>query len=73
LAGAVDESAAAAKQIAAAVAQQSAGINQIFSALLELNRMMTASVEALGRTSRASKDLSRVSSSVSDLVNSFRV
>jgi methyl-accepting chemotaxis protein len=73
LASAVDESAAAAKQIAAAVAQQSAGISQIFSALLDLNRMMTASVQALGRTSQASKDLSRVSSSVSDLVNSFRV
>lgn len=73
LASAVDESAVAAKQIAAAVAQQSVGINQIFSALVDLNRMMTASVEALGRTSQASKDLSRVSSSVSELVNSFRV
>jgi len=69
----VDESAAAAKQIAAAVAQQSVGVNQIFSALVDLNRMMTDSVEALGRTSKASKDLSRVASSVSELVNSFRV
>jgi len=73
LASTVDESAAAAKQIAAAVAQQSVGVNQIFSALVDLNRMMTDSVEALGRTSKASKDLSRVASSVSELVNSFRV
>ncbi len=73
LASAIDESAAAAKQIAAAVAQQSVGVHQIFSALVDMNRMMTESVEALGRTSKASKDLSRVTSSVSELVNAFRV
>jgi len=69
----VDESAAAAKQIAAAVAQQNAGVTQIFSALVDLNRMMAESVKALGRTSEASKDLKRVANSVSELVSSFRV
>ncbi len=73
LAGAVDESAAAAKQIAAAVAQQNAGVTQIFSALIDLNRMMTESVQALGRTSEASKDLKRVANSVSEVVSSYRV
>ncbi len=73
LAGAVDESAAAAKQIAAAVGQQNAGVTQIFSALVDLNRMMSESVQALNRTSEASKDLKRVAHSVSELVSSFRV
>jgi methyl-accepting chemotaxis protein len=63
---------AAARQIGAAVSQQNAGIQQIFSALTDLSRLMEDTVGRINATSEAAQSLQDVSGQLVELARSYR-
>ena len=65
--------AAAARQIAAAVSQQGAGISQIFGSVTTQTRMMESTRSALDQTAKAVDVLNRVSDRVVAIVRQYRV
>ena len=73
LAGLVQEHSAAAKQIAAAVGQQNAGIVQIFSAVTDQNRMMDETVKRLELASSSVTAFEKVHRSISEMAKRNKV
>jgi methyl-accepting chemotaxis protein len=61
------------RQIAAAVAQQNAGISQIFTAVTDLSQLMDETVKGLRETDQSVVILKDVTQRVASVVNSFRV
>jgi methyl-accepting chemotaxis protein len=73
LATIVRDNSGAARQIAAAVSQQNAGIGQIFEAVTELTKMMDDTVRRLESTSNAAQVLNGVADRIAEAVKDFRV
>jgi len=73
LSGIVRDNSSSARQIAAAVSQQNAGIAQIFSAMGDLSKMMNETMASIEATSGAASRLESVSSGAADVVKSYRV
>ncbi len=69
----VRENSTSARQIAAAVSQQNAGIAQIFAAMGDLQGMMTQTMESVEATSAAARQLGAVASIAADAVKGYRV
>ncbi len=73
LAGIIQTNAAAAQQIAAAVAQQNAGIAQIFTAVTELSKMMDETLEGLQSSQRTTDALRDVAKRMETVAGVYRV
>jgi methyl-accepting chemotaxis protein len=73
LAGLVQEHSAAAKQIAAAVGQQNAGIVQIFSAVTDQNHMMDETVKRLELAANSVQAFEKVHRSMSEMAKRHQV
>ena len=73
LSGIVQENAAAARQIAAAISQQNAGVSHIFTAVTDLSTMMDDTVKRLEATNTIVATLKDVSQSVSQVAGAYRV
>ncbi len=69
----VKDNSGAARQIAAAVSQQNAGITQIFTAVTDLSRMMDDAVRRVESTKAAATSLKGVTERVSQVVKSYRI
>ncbi len=69
----VEDSTAAARQIARTVSQQATGIEQIFTAVNELNTLMTDTVSRISTTSDAADSLKMLSERVSQVVRAYNV
>ena len=73
LSGIIQDNAAAAQQIAAAVSQQNAGLAQIFTAVTDLVRMMDESIQGLEGTQRATTQLNDVAQRMEGVASTYRV
>jgi methyl-accepting chemotaxis protein len=69
----VRDNAASVRQIAYTVNQQSTGIEQIFTAVSDLNQLMEETVKRIGHTSSAALSLKSLSEDVSAVVGDYRV
>ncbi len=69
----VRSNSSAARQIAAAVSQQNAGVTQIVSALASLSEMMEDAVSRVEETKRAAMTLSTISQEVSAVADQYRL
>ncbi|WNZ65618.1 methyl-accepting chemotaxis protein [Myxococcus sp. MxC21-1] len=69
----VEDSTAAARQIARTVSQQATGIEQIFTAVNELNTLMTDTVSRISTTSDSAMSLKMLSERVSQVVRAYDV
>ncbi|NVJ04528.1 HAMP domain-containing protein [Myxococcus sp. AM001] len=69
----VEDSTAAARQIARTVSQQATGIEQIFTAVNELNTLMTDTVSRISTTSDSALSLKMLSERVSQVVRAYDV
>jgi methyl-accepting chemotaxis protein len=68
----VKHSSGAVRDIATSVAQQNHGIEQIFSAVRDLNSIMEDATRRLDSNDRAVSDLKEVSDRVSGIVDTYR-
>ncbi|QSQ26332.1 methyl-accepting chemotaxis protein [Pyxidicoccus parkwayensis] len=73
LTGIVQDSTHAARQIARTVSQQATGIEQIFTAVNELNTLMGDTVNRISNTGDAAVSLKMLSERVSQVVRAYRV
>jgi methyl-accepting chemotaxis protein len=73
LTGIVQDSTHSARQIARTVSQQATGIEQIFTAVNELNTLMGDTVNRISTTSDAAVSLKMLSERVSQVVRAYRV
>ncbi|WP_043711246.1 methyl-accepting chemotaxis protein [Corallococcus macrosporus] len=69
----VEDSTAAARQIARTVSQQATGIEQIFTAVNELNTLMTDTMSRISTTSDSAMSLKLLSERVSQVVRAYDV
>ncbi|NVI97455.1 methyl-accepting chemotaxis protein [Myxococcus sp. AM009] len=69
----VEDSTAAARQIARTVSQQATGIEQIFTAVNELNTLMTDTVSRISTTSDSALSLKMLSERVSQVVRAYDI
>ncbi len=69
----VEDSTASARQIARTVSQQATGIEQIFTAVNELNTLMSDTVTRISTTSDAAVSLKLLSERVSQVVRAYNV
>ncbi|RYZ35781.1 MAG: methyl-accepting chemotaxis protein [Myxococcaceae bacterium] len=65
------ESATAVRQIAEAVAQQHAGVDQLFSAVSEMDELMAATLRQLGTTQEAANAVEQATGQVSQLATRY--
>ncbi|MHA7634473.1 methyl-accepting chemotaxis protein [Corallococcus sp. M7] len=65
------ESAGAVRQIAEAVAQQHAGVDQLFSAVSEMDELMAATLRQLGTTQEAATAVAQATGQVSELAERY--
>jgi methyl-accepting chemotaxis protein len=63
----------AVRQIAGAVSQQNAGINEIFGALTDLSSLMHDTMVGLQATQRVSQSLREVAEQMQHVARSYRV
>jgi methyl-accepting chemotaxis protein len=73
LSGIIQDNAASAQQIAAAVSQQNAGLAQIFEAVTDLSRMMDETLQGLGATQRTTAQLRDVAQRMEGVASAYRV
>lgn len=73
LAEIVRDTSVAAKQIARSVSEQNIGIDQIFTALTDLDRLMTDSVSGVKEISRGSDAIVQVSEHLRLIIDSYRI
>ncbi|MCP3103925.1 methyl-accepting chemotaxis protein [Myxococcus sp. K15C18031901] len=73
LVGIVHDNVAAAKQIAAAVTQQSAGVSQIFTAVTDLSRMMEETMAGLRNAQQMTAALREVALRMEKVAATYRV
>ena len=71
LSGILTESTSGVRQIAAAVSQQSMGVNEIFTALKSLDAMMVETTPRVASTQKAASALKDLSVNVSELVSHY--
>jgi methyl-accepting chemotaxis protein len=69
----VRDNAAAVRQIAHTVSQQNSGIEQIFTAVNDLNQLMMETVDRISRTSDSALSLKSLSEQVSTVVRDYHV
>ncbi len=69
----IDASSTAAKQIAASIRQQSAGMEQIWQAMKDVDRAVQESVSGIQQLESSSKNIKAISDRMSDLVSAYRV
>jgi methyl-accepting chemotaxis protein len=69
----VKDNSAAARQIAAAVNQQNAGIVQIFTALTDQSQLTDATLKQLQQTSSLATEMKEITERVSRLVRQYRI
>jgi methyl-accepting chemotaxis protein len=69
----VRDNAAAVRQIAHAVSQQNSGIEQIFTAVNDLNQLMMDTVHRISRTTDSALSLKALSEQVSEVVRDYQV
>ncbi|MCP3144897.1 methyl-accepting chemotaxis protein [Pyxidicoccus xibeiensis] len=69
----VNDSTVAARQIAQTVSQQATGIEQIFTAVNELNSLMGDTVKRISTTSDSAVSLKMLSERVSQVVRAYRI
>jgi methyl-accepting chemotaxis protein len=69
----VRDNAASARQIAHAVSQQNSGIEQIFTAVNDLNQLMTDTVQRISVTTSSALSLKALSERVAEVVRDYRV
>jgi methyl-accepting chemotaxis protein len=69
----VEDSTASARQIARTVSQQATGIEQIFTAVNELNTLMGDTMKRIGTTSDSAVSLKMLSERVAQVVRAYRV
>jgi methyl-accepting chemotaxis protein len=70
---AIDASSTAAKQIAASIRQQSAGMEQIWQAMKDVDRSVQESVSGIQQLESASKTIKDLSDRMMELVSAYRV
>jgi methyl-accepting chemotaxis protein len=69
----IDASSTAAKQIAASIRQQSAGMEQIWQAMKDVDRAVQESVSGIQQLESASKNIKDLSDRMMDLVSVYRL
>jgi len=70
---AIDASSTAAKQIAASIRQQSAGMEQIWQAMKDVDRAVQDNVTGIHSLESSSKTMKELSEQMSELVSSYKV
>ena len=71
LGGSIEESSSAARLIASAARQQTAGVQQVAEAMTDINDAMNSTLSSLGQTETSAHQLSDLTQSVNQLVDSF--
>lgn len=69
----ITDSASAARQIAAATHQQVAGIEQIATAMKDINQVSTAAVAASNQQTTTARDLERLAQGINTIVQRYRL
>jgi len=67
------DNARAVREIAAAVGQQNAGIDQVFSAVRDLSSSMSELVQLIEQSAESVREVGSVSARIDGIVNRFRV